>query len=162
MGLKVNLGKTKVKVSGSITKDGMSKSKADPCRVCSLRVEANSVLSVQCGKWMYGRCAGVMRVTPKHSGNPACRTCKGTVGEKQQSIRCCYVMMSNDSKRLYRVSAGRRCDTAVTARTRCGLVKFIKCGQLPHGKRLGEGDRIHFNLVAIRLTPTIHTDQQSR
>ena len=37
-GLKVNLGKTKVMVSGGITKDGMSESKADPCGVCSFRV----------------------------------------------------------------------------------------------------------------------------
>ena len=43
-GLNVNLGKTKVMVCGSITKDGMSKSKADPCEVCSLRVKANSAL----------------------------------------------------------------------------------------------------------------------
>ena len=42
-GLNVNLGKTKVMVSGGITKDGMSKSKVDPCRVCCLRVKANSV-----------------------------------------------------------------------------------------------------------------------
>ena len=40
-GLKVNLGKTKVMVSGGITKDGLSKSKVDPCEVCSLRVKAN-------------------------------------------------------------------------------------------------------------------------
>ena len=40
-GLKVILGKTKVMVSGGITKDGMSKSKVDPCGVCSLRVKAN-------------------------------------------------------------------------------------------------------------------------
>ena len=44
------LGKTKVMVSGGITKDGMSKSKVDPCGVCSLRAKANSVLCVQCGK----------------------------------------------------------------------------------------------------------------
>ena len=43
-GLKVNLGKTKVMVCGGITKDGMSKSKVDPCWVCSLRVKANSAL----------------------------------------------------------------------------------------------------------------------
>ena len=42
---KVNLGKTKVMISGSITtKDGMSKSKVDPCGVSNLRVKANSVL----------------------------------------------------------------------------------------------------------------------
>ena len=32
-----------VMVCGGITKDGMSKSKVDPCGVCSLRVKANSI-----------------------------------------------------------------------------------------------------------------------
>ena len=41
-GLKVNLVKTKVMVCCGITKDGASKSKVDPCVVCSLRVKANS------------------------------------------------------------------------------------------------------------------------
>ena len=58
-GLKVNFGKTKVMVSGGITKEGMSKSKIDPCGLCSLRVKANSVLCVQCGKLIHGSCAGV-------------------------------------------------------------------------------------------------------
>ena len=49
-GMNVDLGKTKIMVSCSITKDGMSKSKVDPCEVCSLRVKVNSVLSLQCGK----------------------------------------------------------------------------------------------------------------
>ena len=63
-GLKVNLGKIKVMVCGGITKDGMSKSKVDPCGVCTLRVKANSVLCLQFGKWIHGRCAGMKRVTP--------------------------------------------------------------------------------------------------
>ena len=74
-GLKVNLGKTKAMVSDSITKDGKSKSKVDPCGVCSLRVKVNSVLCVQCSKWIHGRCAGVKRVTPKFSSIFACRKC---------------------------------------------------------------------------------------
>ena len=49
--------------------DGLSKSKVDPCGVCSLRVKAISVLCVQCGKWIQGRCAGIKRVTPKFSRN---------------------------------------------------------------------------------------------
>ena len=53
IGLKVNLGKTKVMVSGSFTNDGLSKSKVDPCGVCSFRVKANSVLCVQCGMWIH-------------------------------------------------------------------------------------------------------------
>ena len=36
MGLKVNLWKTKVMLSGGITKDGMSKSNANPCGIYSL------------------------------------------------------------------------------------------------------------------------------
>ena len=64
-GLKVDLEKTKAMVSGDITKDGLSKSKVDPCWVCRLTVKANSVLCLQCGRWIHGRCAGVERVTPK-------------------------------------------------------------------------------------------------
>ena len=60
-GLKVSLWKTKVIVCGGITEDGMSKSNADPCGVCSLRVKANSVLCLWCGKWIHGRCAGVRK-----------------------------------------------------------------------------------------------------
>ena len=47
-GLKVSLGKTKVMVSGGIRKDVISKSKVDPCKVCSLRTKASSVLCVHC------------------------------------------------------------------------------------------------------------------
>ena len=53
-GFKVNLGKTRVKVSGGITKDGLSKGKVDPCGVCSLRVKVNSVLCLLCDKWIHG------------------------------------------------------------------------------------------------------------
>ena len=76
-GLKVNLGKTKV--CGSITNEGLSKIKVDPCGVCSLTAKANSVLCVQCGKWIHGRCAGVNMVTPKLSRNFTCRKCEGNI-----------------------------------------------------------------------------------
>ena len=76
--MNVNLGKTKVTVSSGITKDGLSKSKIDPCWVCSLRAKANPVLCVQ---WIQGRCAGVKMVTPKFYRNFTCRKCKGNIGE---------------------------------------------------------------------------------
>ena len=52
-------------VSGGITKDGMSKSKVGTCSCgfCSLRAKANTVLCLQCGKLIHGRCAGVKMVT---------------------------------------------------------------------------------------------------
>ena len=34
-----------------------------------------------------------------------------------------------------RVSAGERCEAAVTARTRCGWVKFWECGEFLYCKR---------------------------
>ena len=46
----------------TITKYGISKSRVDPCGVCSLGVKASSVL---CGKWEHGRCDGMKMVTPK-------------------------------------------------------------------------------------------------
>ena len=89
-GLKVNHGKTKVMVCSGITKDDMSKSKVYPCGVCSLRVKANSVLCVQCGKWIHSRCAGVKRVTPKYSRNLACRIYERNIGEAvEQGERLC-------------------------------------------------------------------------
>ena len=80
-GMKVNLRKTKAMVSGDITKDDMSKSKVDPCGVCSLTAKANSVLCVQCGKRNHGRCARVKRVNPKFSRNSTCRKCEGNILE---------------------------------------------------------------------------------
>ena len=74
-GLIVILWRTKVMVSGSITKDDLSESNVDPCGVCSLRVKDNSVLCLQCGKWIHSRCAGVKKVTPMFSRNCACRKC---------------------------------------------------------------------------------------
>ena len=48
--LENNLVKTKVMVSGHITDDGLTKSKVDPCGVCSLRVKIRTLLCVLCGK----------------------------------------------------------------------------------------------------------------
>ena len=86
-GLKVNPGRTKVMVSSRISQDGLSKRKVDPCGVCSLRVKANSVLCVQCGKWIHGRCAGVKRVTPRLDA----KNQKGLL-ERQWNRKKIYVM----------------------------------------------------------------------
>ena len=80
-GLTVNLGRAEVMVSGGVIQDCTSKSDVGQCRVC-LRVKDNSVLFVQCGKWIiHGRCAGVKRVLPKFSRNFTCRKCEGNIGE---------------------------------------------------------------------------------
>ena len=67
-GLKVNLGKTKVVVSGAEIE--VSVSKVDPYGIfCEKQVMENSVLCVKCGKWIHGRCAKVKKVTPRLGRN---------------------------------------------------------------------------------------------
>ena len=66
-GLKGNLGKTEVTVSGGITKNGLSKSNVYPCGVCGLTVKASSVLCPRCGKCIHGECDGVKRLIPMFS-----------------------------------------------------------------------------------------------
>ena len=60
-GLKVNLKKTKVLVSGS--KGEVLKSKVDPCVKCSKRVMVNSMMCTKFDKWVHGRCAKMKKVT---------------------------------------------------------------------------------------------------
>ena len=91
LGLRINLGKTKVIVRSRITKDGLSKHKTDPCEVCSLKVKAYSVLCVQCGKWIHRRCDGVKRVMPKLSEILYMENVKGIL-ERQWSRKKSYVM----------------------------------------------------------------------
>ena len=59
----------------------MSKSKVDPCGVCSLREKANSSMCAQCGNWTHGRRAEVKLVSPTFSRNFACLKCEGNIGE---------------------------------------------------------------------------------
>ena len=52
-GLKVNLRKTKVVVSGA--EGEVTVNKIDLCGICGKRVMANSVLCVKCRKWIRGQ-----------------------------------------------------------------------------------------------------------
>ena len=114
-------------VSSGITQDGLSKRKVDQCRVCSLRVKANSVLSVQHGRWIHGRCAGMKRVNPKYSQNFTCRKCEvyigeaveqeGKLGDEVETVRGLTYLVD-------RMSAGGGCEAAVTTRTRG---RWAKC-----------------------------------
>ena len=72
-GLKVNLGKTKIMVTG---KQGENlQSGRYPCSVCGRGVGANSILCVACDKWCHKRCSKLSRL----SGvvNFCCPSCSG-------------------------------------------------------------------------------------
>ena len=71
------------------------------------------------------------RVTPKFSRTFACRTCEGDIGEavEQEERLCDEVETVMEFTYLGdRVSVGRVCEAAVTARARCGWVKYRECG----------------------------------
>ena len=98
-----------------------------------MRVKSNSVLCVQCGRWIHGRCAGMKRVTPKFSRSLTCRKCEGNIGEAvEQEVKLCDEV-ETVAEFTYlddRVSADGGCEVAVIARTRCGWAKLRKYGEL--------------------------------
>ena len=67
-----------------------------------------------------------------------CRKCEGNIGEavEQEEKLCDEVETVSEFTYLGdRVSAGGGCEAAVTARTRCGWVKFRECGELLYDMR---------------------------
>ena len=83
-GMKVNLNKTKVMVSGSEGKTTVSK--IDPCSMCGKRVKANSVLCGKFGKWVHGRCTKMKRVTPRLANNFVCGKCDLNFEKKVEPV----------------------------------------------------------------------------
>ena len=69
-GLKVNVGKTKMMVSG--TEGEITSSKIDPCGVCGKRVGSNAVCCTQCMKWIHGRCTKMKKVTGSSARDFVC------------------------------------------------------------------------------------------
>ena len=95
-GLKINIGKTKILVSG---KEGLTPlpSGQYPCAVCARGVGANSVLCTRCGKWVHKRCSGLRNVT--HAAqNYACPTCvQPSVGAEAESEQ---IVLGPDSENV--------------------------------------------------------------
>ena len=103
-------------VSGGTTKDSLSKTKVDPFEVCGLKVKDNSVLCVQCRKWIYGRYAGVKRVTTKCSRNFGSRRHERNIGEavEQEEALCDGVEAVREFACVgHRVSVVGGCEAAV-------------------------------------------------
>ena len=109
-----------------------------------LESDGNSVLHIQCGKWIHGRCDGVKRITSTnfegilHVGILHAGDVKRIYGEavEQEEKLCDEVEAVCEFTYLGdKVSTVGGCEAAVTARTRCWWVKFKECGQLLYGRR---------------------------
>ena len=77
-GLKVNIGKTKMMVSG--TENAIALSKIEPCGICGNRVVSNAVCCSLCCKWMHGRCTKIKKVTCSFARHFIYKRCKD-IGE---------------------------------------------------------------------------------
>jgi hypothetical protein len=133
-GLKVNMRKTKVMVSGEGGERVVST--IDPCGVCDKRVKANSVLCMECKKWVHKRCSGVKGALKEVEGTFKCKRCvSGMINrEAEMSLNDgierveSYVYLGN------KLNAGGGCLNAVTSRVRVGWMKFrelhgVLCGR---------------------------------
>ena len=86
MGLRVNIGKTKVMRccvgAGSVIKSGK-----DPCGVCNKGVGSNSIKCTSCKAWIHKRCSGISGKL-QVEGDFRCKTCaNGPVEmERQEEI----------------------------------------------------------------------------
>ena len=111
-------------------KDGLSKSKIDPCGVCSFIVRANLVLCMQCGSWIHGRCVGVRGWLQ--------RKCEGNIVEAMGQGERLRDEVETVREFTYHgdiVSSGGECEATVTARATCGWCKFMECGELLYERR---------------------------
>ena len=136
-GMRVNLGKAKLMVSGM--EEEAFDSKIDPCGVCGTRVMSNSVLCRACGKWVHARCTEKKKVSVYVNKNFVCKKCRSVVNNFKGSAdeKLCDGV-ETVSKFTYlgdRLNATGGCETAVTARSRIGWMKLRKCSEILKGRR---------------------------
>ena len=75
-GLKVNMGKTKLMISGAEESEPVQSGRF-PCAVCGRGVGSNSILCTQCSKWCHQRCSGHSRqqINPLTAASFVCPSC---------------------------------------------------------------------------------------
>ena len=124
-GLKVNVGKTTMMVSG--TEGEIVLSKIDLCGICGKSVGSNAVCCAHCMKWIHGRCTKMKKVTSSSARHFVCRryTDVGDGTEKLVEGLCDEVETVKEFGYLGdRLNASGGCKTAVTSRVKIGWIKF--------------------------------------
>ena len=74
-GLRVNMGKTKIMVSG-MDLDLLKKSGKDPCGVCQKGVGSNAIFCGGCLCWIHKKCSGI-KGPLRHDTDFRCARCLG-------------------------------------------------------------------------------------
>ena len=136
-GMRVNLGKTKLMVSGM--EEEAFDSKIDPCGVCGTRIMSNSVLCRACGKWVHARCTEKKKVAVYLNKNFVCKKCRSMVknfkGSADEKLCDGVETVSKFTYLHDRLKATGGCETVVTARSRIGWMKFRERSEILKGRR---------------------------
>ena len=128
-GLRVNMGKTKLTVSGS-NLDVLRKSGENPCGVCQAGVGKNVIQFEGCRQWVHKKCSGIKGPLTSEP-NFLCACCLGTA--RPVDGRLVKEVMIGDEKLEVvpelcllgdMLSAGGGCELASIARCKCAWAKF--------------------------------------
>ena len=104
----------------------------------SLDHTTNSVLCTACGKWVHARCTDTKKVSVYLNKDFVCKKCRSVVKNFKGSDKKLCDGMETVSKFTYlgdRMNATGGCETAVTAISRIGWIKFRECSEILTGKR---------------------------
>jgi len=127
-GMRVNMNKTKVMISGERQKL-LQKAARWPCGVCGRGVGGNSIQCTRCHKWVHKKCSGIKESMYKVMRSFTCRGCSNPV------ISTCHTSVDIGASANLEVvdkfcyladilSVDGDADAAVEARIRFGWNKF--------------------------------------
>ena len=114
-------------------------SKIDLCGVCGTRVMSDSVLCTACGKWVHARCTNKKKVAVYLNKYFVCEKCRSVVenfkGPADEKLCDGVETVSKFSYLDDRLNATGGCETAVTARTSIGWMKFREWSEILKSRR---------------------------
>ena len=97
-----------------------------------------SVLCTACGKWVRARCTNTKKAAVYLNKNFVCKKCRSVVKNFKESDEILCDGVETVRKFCYlgdRLTATGGCETAVTARTKLGWMKFRECSEILKGRR---------------------------
>ena len=129
-GLRVNMGKTKIMVSG-VNLQTLKDSGEYPCSVCRKGVGSNSIYCAGCSHWVHKKCSGVIG-SLKSNPDYHCSRCKGTARPIDGRPRNEWLLMQDKKLDVVdsfcylgdTIGAGGGCDLSVITRIRSAWGKF--------------------------------------
>ena len=129
-GLRVNMGKTKIMVSG-VNLQTLKDSGEYPCSVCRKGVGSNSIYCAGCSHWVHKKCSGVT-VSLKSNPDYRCSRCKGTARPIDGRPHNEWLLMQDKKLDVVdsfcylgdTIGAGGGCDLSVITRIRSAWGKF--------------------------------------